>query len=84
MTQPICPLSTPKDAFLFLLPLRELVRQLIQVPGQGGLELGQDAGSVLLKLLPTHAEVGLLQLDPCLLDVVHNSTRLKVINPILH
>ena len=65
-----------------ILPLREFVRQLVEVPSEGGLELGQDPRGVLLQLLPAHAEVRLFQLDPGLLDVVHHGTRLKVINPI--
>ena len=58
-------------------PLRELQGEVVEVPGEGGLELGEDTGGVLLQLLPAHAQVGLLQLDPRLLDVVHHRARLQ-------
>ena len=58
-------------------PLRELQGEVVEVPGEGGLELGEDAGGVLLQLLAAHAQVGLLQLDPRLLDVVHHRARLQ-------
>ena len=52
---------------------------MVEVPGEGGLELGEDAGCVLLQLVAAHAQVGLLQLDPRLLDVVHHRARLQTV-----
>ena len=52
--------------------------QLVQVSGQCGLKLSQDAGSVFLQFLSSHGQVGLLQLDPGLLDVVHHGAGLQI------
>ena len=52
----------------------ELVKDQVEL----GLELVEHRGRVLLQVFPAHGVVGLLQLDPGLLDVVHQDAGLEL------